>query len=194
MDMPEPFGYKMHWWAIRSTDRAAIVEALHLTNVCETTWKDGLDAAYSHEYRNNHVFLTPSINGWTLIVHNVVYAGIREIEQGVVELSKRFDEVQAFETHRITESHSWVLAKRGELVRSFGYVGDGGEWFADFGEPTPVERAINWNVWNGRWVPDEANVMEIAGQWSIDPTTLGPETPCQGVPWLTEVPLEKARG
>src|SRR4051812_12097582 len=43
------FGYKIAWLAIRSDDRARVVEALHITGCEAVEWREGIAAAYDEK-------------------------------------------------------------------------------------------------------------------------------------------------
>ena len=111
---PVPFGHKMGWLAISSSDRDAVVTALQLVTPVEVTWQTGIDAVYSSSYSmvgilantSYKVFVSPPVEGWILVVSSWVEGsggedGLREIEQLIARLSAQFGEVQAFSTYRV---------------------------------------------------------------------------------------------
>lgn len=67
-DTPKPFGYRMAWLAIRSRDTAAVVEALGLGESQTCNWNSGIGAVYDPRLGETHVFVSPSVNGWTFVV------------------------------------------------------------------------------------------------------------------------------
>jgi hypothetical protein len=81
------------------------------------------------------------------------------------------------------------------LLRSFAYLGDGGRLLSDKGDWTPIELSLNINLEipedfdpfsgeeNPFRPPNEADVMAVAGAWSVDPTTLDerPDLPGTGI-------------
>jgi hypothetical protein len=185
------FGYKMGWFAIRNADKERILSALGLTIIKEIGWDEGIDTIYS-EYEDI-VFVTPAVNDWTFVVGRWTVSigeedGVHDVEKFITNLSTQFEEVQAFATHRVVEYHHWMLAKNGSLVRSFAYVGESGEVLNNEGELTQIEKSYDWDHLDGSewlsdeetdmeeldediWFPDEETVMEVAGSWSINPTT-----------------------
>jgi hypothetical protein len=187
---PVPFGYKIGWLALSTTDREAVVRSLQLVDPVEVSWQTGIDAAYGIAY-GVKVFITPPVDGWMLVVGWPVgmtgddEEDIREIEQTITRLSLQFGEAQAFGTHRVVECHFWMLARNGALLRSFA-IG-GGELLVDAGEATAVEHEASWyplRMVEGELEegerPNEQDVMIVAAAWSVDPTQLGSSTSSSG--------------
>jgi hypothetical protein len=85
------------------------------------------------------------------------------------KLSKAFGEAQYFATHRVVEAHCWALSCDGKLIRGFEYVGEQGEITLDEGQPTEGELALGEGVLEQ---PSEADLMQLAGAWSINPSAL----------------------
>jgi hypothetical protein len=105
----------------------------------------------------------------------------------VKELSLQFGEAQYFCTHRGVELHIWARARKGQLIRGYGYIGEKGLTLWDEGTQTKEERDLGFRFFDERspeaevgdyWArkdltyPDEGCVMQLAALWSIDPTTL----------------------
>jgi hypothetical protein len=99
-------------------------------------------------------------------------------------LGREFRDAQYFCTHRDVELHLWARARRGQLVRGYGWLGDKGVILWDEGGQTKVERDLGFRFFDGRspaveqaenkddTLPDEGSVMQLASLWSINPTTL----------------------
>lgn len=192
-DSPVSFGYKMGWLAIRSTDRDAVVRSLQLSDPAEVTWREGIDALYENGLkplnlllgRCSTIFVSPAVNGWTLVVGRWTAGsdeelGVRQVERLITRASSEFGEVQAFASHRVIEYHHWMLARNSDLVRSFAYIGERGEVLTDSGEPTPVELGFKWyplreedaDLEEEEILPNEESVMKVAGAWSVNPQLL----------------------
>ena len=168
------FGGKQAWLAVAGGEPGAVLAALGLRDLGPVPWRDGLDLAHLTDDR---VVVTPPLpgardTGWVLA------AGRRLMTRGpdVVALSAALGtEVQFFATHRVTELHRWQRAVNGELVRTFGYVGQTGEVTSWSGEPDPAERDAGLPGVldeDATVLVAERDVFRVAGAWSIDPTTL----------------------
>jgi hypothetical protein len=94
----------------------------------------------------------------------------------ITDLSARLHtEVQLFATHRVTELHRWQRAVDGDLVRTFGYVGQIGEVTSWHGEPDDAERAAGLPAVlddDATVLVSEQDVLRVADAWSIDPAGL----------------------
>ena len=113
------FGGKQAWLAVRSAAPADVISALGLRDLGTVPWRDGIDLAHLTDDR---VAVTPPLSGWVLAVGRRLLLPGTTVD--VVALSALLQtEVQFFATHRVTETHRWQRASKGELIRSFGYVG-----------------------------------------------------------------------
>src|ERR1051326_4653663 len=126
---PEPFGFKMGWIAVRSTDPKPVAESLPIKSQRPASWHDAIDAAYTG---SDVVFITTPITAWVCIVGEwTLGTGERQsleaIAKIVSDLSSRFGEAHGYATYRTAEYHHWILAKQGQIVRCFGYAGERGE-------------------------------------------------------------------
>ena len=177
------FGYKCMWFAVKTDQKNRLAEALKLKNVSDCNWQVGIDKAY-----NGSVFITPTIDGWTLacgwgLPHGDTKEGIEEVKSILRALSKEFGEAQFFCSHRVTEYHCWIKATNGQIERVYSYLGEAGENIAIEGQPTKFEQSLKLiNTFSDEakdekyferedlnWA-DEELVMQVAEHWSIDPT------------------------
>jgi hypothetical protein len=184
-DSPIGFGYKTFWFAVKTNDQQKVAELLKIRNVEKCNWNVGIDKSY-----NGSVFITSTIDGWTLFCGSELPAGdsknsIFEVKQILQTLSKEFGESQFFCTHRIVEYHCWMKAIKGKVIRVYVYQGDQGENLAIEGETTDFEKkyklvntfsaeAKNENYFENEnlLIPDEEFVMKVAENWSVDPSKL----------------------
>jgi hypothetical protein len=121
------------------------------------------------------MFVTPPVQGWVCAVSWALMGdpSVAAISQKLVRLSRDFSEAQAFATYRVIEYHHWMLARRGQLIRNFAYLGESGELLANMGALTLAERKLKFfGLPRERWSPDESDVMAVAKGWSFDPTKL----------------------
>jgi hypothetical protein len=64
-DGPQSFGYKVNWFALKTSDAAAVLETLELGETTPANWESGLAAVYGDD---PWVFVSPPIRGWILAV------------------------------------------------------------------------------------------------------------------------------
>jgi len=181
-DLPVPFGPRMAWLALDTTDAEAVATALGLREARAATWAEGIDAAY-----HSSVFVTPPLADWTLAVGTALFPPERAeafVKPLLERLSRQFGDAQYFCTHRVVELHLWARALKGRLARGYGWLGEKGLTLWDEGGQTKEERALGFGSFDGRSpaveqarntnsiLPDEGGVMQLASLWSIDPTTL----------------------
>ncbi|WP_290857292.1 hypothetical protein [Hamadaea sp.] len=150
----------------------------------------GVDLAYSEG-----VYVASPIPGWT-IAHSRLDLPLSAYDQGFVEwlgdLSRSLGEVQFFASERTVEYHAWALAREGEVLRAYCYVGEQGEIPLFVGDATadevrigkgvlgPIPDSADWSdedadAWFAT-TPAEGDVMQVAAAWSLDPSTLDDET------------------
>ncbi|KAF2334760.1 hypothetical protein [Flavobacterium ginsenosidimutans] len=165
------FGYKMQWFAVKTDNKKRIAEILKLQKVSNCNWELGIQKAY-----NNSIFITPQIGKWTLVCgNNFSYNTEKQI---LLELSKEFGEAQYFATHRVSDYHSWMKAIDGKLIRLFTYSGEYENGYIMEGEPTEIEKKYivqQSSTENDADYIDSINeqiLMQIAENWSINPTKL----------------------
>ena len=197
-DNPTSFGYKMSWLAIKASDAEEVLKSLNLQNVQPANWHTGFVAAY-----NGHVFVSPPVNGWVFVVSPKLPEpdwsnGAGAWNSLLVGLSGKFGEAQYFGTHRVVGYHAWARFINGKEARAFAFLGERLETLADRGEKTAGELELGydylaadsdiksesyWQRDDACW-PDEEHVMEVAGKWSVNPTTLEELGLPRGVGWI----------
>ena len=175
----------MAWIAVRTTDTAALLQALPVHQAQQCSWQQGVAGAYGQT-----LFVTPAVGDWTLVAGITLPfldspAAVKEAEALLLPLSRTFGEAQYFSSHRIVEAHGWMKAVAGTLVRAYAYVGERGETVVATGTRTPAEPLTLLNTLSADaqkdtayferpdlTSPDEELVMQVAAQWSVDPTTI----------------------
>lgn len=185
-DTPVPFGPKTAWLALRTSDTAGVARALGLQKLRTATWAEGIGAAYQEA----SVFVTPPLGDWTVAVGMALLPPeqVASFVKPLLELlSRRFGNAQYFCTHRDVELHLWAAARKGQLIRGYGWLGQERRILWDEGEPTKHERYLGVPLRDGGTTligedgdegptaPDESYVMQLACLWSINPTTLDNE-------------------
>ena len=182
-DTPKPFGYKIGWLAIKSTDTSRVVASLPIRDVEPANWATGIPAAYA-----KYVFVSPPTRGWTL-VPSFLAVGIGDEERWrdlIQSLSSKFGEVQGFASYRVPEHHAWLRCEDGIETRALIHTGESGR-FESRGNATEAEITLGYQYFDPNcaeakseeyWqredltYPDEHQVMELAELWSLDPSTL----------------------
>lgn len=184
-DHPIGFGYKSMWYAIKTEDKHKVANLLDIKNIEPCNWQVGIQMAYG-----GSVFVTPAIDGWTLVCSTELPAGdseasVNTVKKNLVKLSSAFGEAQFFCTHRVVEFHCWMKAKDGKVERVYSYLGESGQNITVEGEPTEFEKKFNLaNTFSEAakdesyferedlvWA-DESLVMQVASNWSVDPSNL----------------------
>ncbi|HEY1047002.1 MAG TPA: hypothetical protein VGF79_11225 [Bacteroidia bacterium] len=184
-DLPLSFGYKSMWFAVKTDDKQKVAELMQLKNIEVCNWQVGIQKAY-----RGNVFVTPAIDGWTLVCSSELPAGdseasVKEVKNLLETLSRTFEEAQFFCTHRVVEFHSWMKARAGVVKRIYSYLGESGQNIAIEGEVTDFEKSVNLvNTFSEEakdenyfdredivW-PNESFVMQVAANWSVDPSNL----------------------
>jgi hypothetical protein len=180
-DMPVPFGPKIAWLAVETTDTRALAEALELREIGEATWGDGIAAA-----QQGAVFVTPPLADWTLVVGTSLFPPDRTdtfVKPLLERLSRRFGEAQYFATQSDFQLHIWARGRRGRLMRGYGWLGQRALTLWNEGAPTEEEEDLGFQFSDGLGdptgittqssrTPDESCVTQLAYLWSIDPTKL----------------------
>ncbi|MGM9484451.1 hypothetical protein ACS5PN_24865 [Roseateles sp. NT4] len=182
------FGYKTAWFAARTTDATALAHALGLANLRPAPADVATAAAYEHDTGN--AFITPVLEGWTLVMSKDFLDLAGGSPPSFVDLlckasAELRTEVQFFASYRVCEVHGWARATQGELSRAYCYDGSSGDIVIDHGEPTAQEVALGHRFFNPAGAEaegdtywertdlrhvSETDVMQLAGLWSIDPS------------------------
>lgn len=183
IDEPVSFGCKNLWFAVKAKNKEEIADLLELKILGKSNWENGIKQA-----KDNRIFISPEVNGWTLISGNgfLTWLYNDSVDVSILnKLSTKYGEAQYFFTHRVSEYHVWAKSLNGNLERYYSYIGERGENLRIEGEPTEIEKGMNLintfseEAKNEKYfddekliIPDEILVMKIAENWSINPTEL----------------------
>lgn len=154
------FGRKMQWIAVKTDYREKVAASLKLKNLELANWSHGIEKA-----NENHVFLTPNINGWILAVG----WGLGEVwkkTELLEKLSREYGEAQFFLTHTGAYSHTYIRYANGEMIRHLHC--EEGEILTNEGTPTKLESTLDFT----NTLPDENLVLNLAAEWSVNPNLL----------------------
>lgn len=195
-DTPVRFGWKIYWLAVPANDVEAVVSALKdaddrfgRADAVRCNWRSAMDRILAN-FHNPEVFVAPPVHGWVLLLNwRPDDDGDLETYRAVLEgLSEVFGEAYAFGSHRVVSLTMYGVARDGQLLRSV--VQADGESFIDHGEKLEAEKARNLltmleahelledaadqgeedDIWQR--IPGEQTVLDLAAEWSIDPSTL----------------------
>jgi hypothetical protein len=235
-DKPQPFGFKIIWIALKTSDPLAVIDALELEAAKPANWDSGLPAAYKTESR---VFVSPPLSGWILVVGNSLPYPTnqshddngRKFDAMFARLMKQFDDVQLYGSHRAVDFVTWARALNGKPVRIFSWTGSEGVVLQNVGEQTPDEARLGIanltglspaeagdeifrlageqdaekealvatglllrealkrvRETSGSAFPDETDVINLAGLWSIDPSRLAEHDHSPGLGFVGRLP------
>ncbi|MFC4777349.1 hypothetical protein ACFO9Q_11195 [Paenibacillus sp. GCM10023252] len=187
-DKPVPFGYKVQWLAIQTSDTEHVVRQLELHNVQAANWSSGINSAY-----DGMVFVSPPVHGWTLVVSTSIPDASNDgLDALLNRIAANYESAQYFGSHRVVEYHAWVKIEKGKFTRKFAYSGESGELIWNDGALTEEEKQLNFRVsdisqedYDKLWSPSEEDVMSLAGLWSINPQEDYPDVE-EGVGFLGE--------
>jgi hypothetical protein len=177
---PINFGIKTIWCAVKSDNHENIADYLNLDKSKTCNWIEGTIRAFEGE-----IFIIPSIENW-VIIHGwgLPYPNNPSDFAGSVKflnlLSNEFDEAHLYGNHRVSSSAFWMKSVKGELKRLYLVMDVSG---ISIGEPTEIERKwnlIDWSspeieseqYWDNSVFPGEEEVLEVSGNWSLNPMKL----------------------
>jgi hypothetical protein len=145
-DKPKGFGFKVLWFAVKAGDPASVLNVLEFGETTPANWASGLATVYGDQW----VFASPPVSGWILVVGLSLPYPTNETHHDIGKrfdvlfsrLMQRFDDVQFFGSHRVSDFVAWACAVKGEPMRTFAWSGCTGEVLANFGEQTPEEAKL----------------------------------------------------
>ena len=200
-DAPDGFGYKTQWLAMPTDDPQPVIELLELKDVAATNWRSGLHITY--EFYDKCVFVSPTVNGWVFVVGAIPLADLLRKDQFcqfVEGLGRHFPTVCYFGSHRVSSFYAWARVRNGVLERIFSH-GDGQQW--ELGEQTCEEMELGFDFFESEppegegetyWeredlrFPNEEDVIQLAGEWSINPLDLEGMDLAPSTGWIGELP------
>lgn len=196
-DLPQPFGYKSTWLAVRTENTRAVFDALKLSEEKAANWGTGVQFSYNRDFKENitPVFVAPPVDGWTLVLTGLGLTSDTEentayLERLLRELSHQFGECHYFGSYRVVGYVAWYKAINGMIIRGFSFAD--GSLFANSGAVTSAEldaglfditgmteealwEAVQSAEDEGKanFLFDEETPMKIATGWSVNPLSFG---------------------
>lgn len=167
------FGDKCQWLAVKTAKPEAVARLLKLRHCKQSSWKDGLDAAFD---AGEQVFVTPPIDGWVLAVdpHFVVFPDMFDKPEIAAGWSKVLRApVRVFISDRRSGTYGFIKADDGRVTRFYMNVED--KVMANVGPETPDEKELRPQVRahpSGQLAETGDLLLLLAARWSLDPNTL----------------------
>ena len=208
-DVPQAFGFKTQWLAVKTTSPQAVLALLPLHNIQPANWQSGLNAVAQADYRSDTqpVVITPAVNGWVFVVCSMSIpaldtdSGWQQLNAFTAPLLKQFGEVQYFGSYRVTNYVAWAKAEKGQWIRRFAW--SDGQITELYGQQTDAEKMLklpdirsNEDLADERlfeqWLAsfDEETPHKLAGFWGIDPEKLPKMGLLPSTGWLADVKIK----
>ncbi|MER5185400.1 HEAT repeat domain-containing protein [Streptomyces sp. NPDC002896] len=221
-DRPAPLWACWNYWmAVPSGDQAGIMQTLGLTNSRPVTFTLGNDIIDSDghgcgtgEYSGyERVFVTPELDGWTLVLGAWCDPCGAERSEDVLrlctELSARYGQAQAYYYGGQNDGSAWLVAEHGTVIRRYCETGEADDELLTLGAPLPYERTRRTELglrpdWDAahesqddedewKWAANDLT-PDIAGSLGVSPLAIGPDTPSRGTGVIALTPYGAAHG
>jgi hypothetical protein len=174
------------WLTVRGGDQHGIMRVLGLNRSEPVTYGVGqtLVGHLGHGGPERHVFISPRINGWTVVSGPSCSPYRRpQIDSWVQRLSSIYGDAQSYFFGSQSAADAWLVGSRGRIVRRFSWD----EPQTSTGQPLPVElRALERLGLAGppEWLDDDSDDLQdfigecggapqVAAALSIDPVWTG---------------------
>lgn len=161
------------------------------------------------------VFVTPELDGWTLVTgawcDPCAPQDSERVLRQCIELSARYGSAHAYYYGAQGDGSAWLIAENGVVVRRYQEAGwlDDAQW--TLGEPLDCERAWRTDLglpptWDeaARDDPDPDDeewkweafdlAPRVAAELSINPMAVGPATRMRGTPLVALTPIGVEEG
>ena len=188
-DLPKAFGPDMAWLAVRSSDTIAVLAALEIDDLNPANWSSGIGAIYDPVLSDTYVFVTPPVDGWTLVagVPLPLPAGkafVDKLKPLLDRLAGTFPQVQFFAAYPAADFFGWATIENQRWVRAFAASEESVVW--NQGRLTPAEKSLGLKLFEVRGIkgrkgdvggplvlhPTEEQVLSLAAAWGINPSHL----------------------
>ncbi|MFI6548215.1 HEAT repeat domain-containing protein [Streptomyces prunicolor] len=222
-DRPEPlWACWNHWMAVPGGDQAGIMRTLGLTAPRPVTFALGNDVVDADGHgcdTDEHtgyerVFVTPELNGWTLVLGAWCDPHGQERREDVLrlctELSARYGRAQAYYYGGRGDGSAWLVAEHGTVIRRYGETGEAEDELLSLGEPLPYERTRRTELglhpdWDAaqeseddedewRWTAHDLAPDIARSLGAAIPLDLAADTPSRGTGVIALTPYGVAHG
>ncbi|MYW48954.1 hypothetical protein GT346_38020 [Streptomyces sp. SID161] len=169
------------------------------TEAEEIIEEDGHGGAEGNPDGRARVYVSPELDGWTLVIGPWCNPCDVERSDDVLhlcrELSARYGQAQAYYYGAQGDGSAWLVAQDGVLLRRYCETGDGENAYLTLGEPLPIERAHREQLglaadWDEATESDEDEdewkcaafelAPQIAAALGVSPLELTPDTRAVG--------------
>ncbi len=220
-DWPEPVSTCWnHWIAIPTGDQAGVMEVLGLSSPRPITFTEAQEVIDTDAHGDlddrrhlSRVFVTPEVDGWTLVIGAWCDPCDSERQEDVLRLcealSARYGRAQAYYYGAQGDGSAWLVAEHGSVVRRYAATGELDDALLTLGEPLPQERARRSEL----GLPADGDLQaasseqieewtwaafhlapEIAAAYGVSPFTLTRETEVRGTGVLALTPDAASHG
>lgn len=189
-DTPIAFGYKISWLIVQGLTTQEVAQSLAesdarfaKTKFLPCNWASGMGRIRA-TFLNREVFISPPIQGWVFVVNWQPSDEKKPDLKAVLEALSTKGRAGFFASHRVASYASWALAENGKLFRHISEADF--VTYAEFGELSIFERTdlVTSSAFKSIEIPedqedeffdrlpDETDVIEVAGIFSLDPLQL----------------------
>ncbi|CAM5649274.1 hypothetical protein BOQ63_040380 [Streptomyces viridifaciens] len=196
------------WIAVNTGDQAEVMDLLGLSAPLPVSFEVGVDTVDGdgHPFSDDdphdgfrRVFVTPELAGWTLVAgawcDPVDAERAADVLAACERLSARYGRAQAYWYSAQNDGSAVLVAEQGVAVRRFGFVPGEETAHLELGAPLPYEQRRRAELGlpplaAGQVDPEEQaddwewELLELAprlaGELSLDPGAIGPDTPVRG--------------
>jgi len=197
----------LSWIAVATRDQQQVMKLFGLTPAWPATFPLGIAAA-DRDGHGPHVglghyarvFVTPSLDGWTLLIGPWCHPANAERRSDVLERCVRASAVsgraQAYWFGAQGEGSAWLVAENGTLVRRGANTDDDLDEEIALGPRLPYEAQVLAAEPGGDWRRTAlfGFAPMLAARLSIDPLALSAQTPWQGHGWIALTPIGATHG
>lgn len=204
-DLPLPFGQRIGWIAINSTNTRQVVRAVGISKKEHANWRSGLEIVHDPAIGAGKVFISPPLNGWTFVIGTAIPfpAGSKSTDHCMPilsDLSEKFEDVQYYFADEELGFFGWARLRNGKIGRAFAWGDEGIIW--NRGRATKEERALGLRPLEPQTAkreerasalqrlvyPGEDHVHRLAGAWSINPMDIKFLEAALGVGFIGTIP------
>ncbi|MEU6946189.1 hypothetical protein ABZ957_13295 [Streptomyces sp. NPDC046316] len=177
----------LYWIAVSTGDQAGVMEALDLTRSRSVTFgeaeviidDDGHGESQDNEDGMARVYVSPALDGWTLVIGP--WCDPCSVDRGdevlrlCTELSARYGRAQAYYFGAQNDGSAWLVAEDGIVLRRYSEAGEADDARFTLGEPLPLEQARRKLLGLPATCDEAARHDEAEDEWKWAAFDLAPE-------------------